>query len=121
MLKQYLMYLFRWQLSTPILAIVLIWMSGYNQWTATIVANLIGGIIFFWVDKHIFATGLTAPLWELKDNVFCAGCGKTCRGVRLVKTWNYDRTKDSNPEFRCDVCSRKKLDVLKKRGVKLEL
>lgn len=52
--KQYLMYLIRWQLSTPILAICLIWLGGLGEIPATIMANLIGGLIFFWVDKLIF-------------------------------------------------------------------
>ena len=30
------------------------WMGGWNVAIATIVANLIGGCIFFWVDKWIF-------------------------------------------------------------------
>lgn len=52
-MKKYLLYLFRWQLSTPILAIVLYLLKS-NQLVETIIANLIGGLIFFWVDKMIF-------------------------------------------------------------------
>lgn len=52
--KQYLLYLIRWQLSTPILAICLIWLGSLGEVPATIIANLIGGLIFFWVDKLIF-------------------------------------------------------------------
>ena len=54
MIKQYILYLIRWQLSTPILAIVLKILSNMSTLTATIIANLIGGLIFFWVDKIIF-------------------------------------------------------------------
>ena len=53
-MKKFLLYLLRWQLSTPILALVLFFMKDWNYFIATIVANLIGGIIFFWVDKMIF-------------------------------------------------------------------
>ena len=53
-MKKYVLYLLRWQLSTPILAICLIWLAGLGELWATIVANLIGGLIFFWVDKWIF-------------------------------------------------------------------
>lgn len=53
-MKKFLLYLLRWQLSTPILALVLLLMKDWNYLIATIVANLIGGIIFFWVDKWIF-------------------------------------------------------------------
>ena len=52
-MKRYLLYLMRWQLSTPILAIVL-YISHTNEILETIIANLIGGMIFFWVDKKIF-------------------------------------------------------------------
>jgi zinc transporter ZupT len=55
LIKQYLLYLVRWQLSTPILAIVLyLFGVGSSPIIPTIVANLIGGLIFFWVDKFIF-------------------------------------------------------------------
>lgn len=54
MVKRYILYLIRWQLSTPLLALVLIWLSGLNVTVATIISNLIGGLIFFWVDRWIF-------------------------------------------------------------------
>lgn len=54
MLKKYLLYLFRWQLSTPVLAICFAWLAQYGTVFATIIGNLIGGLIFFWVDKWIF-------------------------------------------------------------------
>lgn len=53
--KRFCLYTLRWQLSTPILAVVM-WLlqtkTGYIG--ATIVANLIGACIFYWVDKYIF-------------------------------------------------------------------
>lgn len=52
-MKQYIMYLFRWQLSTPILALVL-YLLNFNEIIETIIANLIGGLIFYWIDKWIF-------------------------------------------------------------------
>lgn len=52
---QYIIYLLRWQLSTPILAIVLrLFGVGESPLIPTIVANFVGGLIFFWVDKFIF-------------------------------------------------------------------
>jgi len=54
LLTQYGLYLLRWQLSTPILAICLIWLGGLGEIPATIIANLIGGLLFFWVDRFIF-------------------------------------------------------------------
>lgn len=52
-MKKYLLYLLRWQLSTPILALIL-YLLHTNELIETIIANLIGGIIFYWVDKRIF-------------------------------------------------------------------
>lgn len=53
-MKKFFLYLVRWQLSSPILAVCMVWMGGWNVAIATIVANLIGGCIFFWVDSWIF-------------------------------------------------------------------
>ena len=55
-IKRYLAYLLRWQLSTPILALCL-HILKFNTITNTIIANLIGGMIFFEVDKRIFNKG----------------------------------------------------------------
>lgn len=52
-MKRYILYLLRWQLSTPILALVL-YLLNVNEILETIIANLIGGIIFFEIDKRIF-------------------------------------------------------------------
>ncbi len=49
MFKKLVLYLCRWQLSTPILWIILNKLG--NGIKATVIANLIGGIIFFWVDR----------------------------------------------------------------------
>lgn len=52
--KQYLVYLLRWQLSTPIAATVLNLLADMPVLWATVIANLVGGLIFFWVDRKIF-------------------------------------------------------------------
>lgn len=52
-IKKYILYLLRWQLSSPILAICLCYLK-LGTILNTIIANLIGGLIFFWVDKLIF-------------------------------------------------------------------
>jgi hypothetical protein len=44
-------------------------------------------------------------------------CGEIAKGYRLVRTKNYDKTKDKTPEFRCGVCSEIKLKELKTRGI----
>ena len=54
MIKKYVMYLLRWQLSTPLLSVILYLMRDRPTLLSTVVANLIGGLIFFWVDRYIF-------------------------------------------------------------------
>jgi len=54
-MKRLLLYLFRWQLSTPILAVVVYFLvDKTGPLITTIIANLIGGLIFYQVDKWIF-------------------------------------------------------------------
>jgi adenine-specific DNA methylase len=118
--KRYGLYLLRWQASTPILAGVGIILASMGQIVAAIIANLIGGLIFFWVDQYIFTAQSIAAQWEVKENITCVDCGKTARGYRLVKSGSYDRGHDHEPEFRCEVCSEKKSEELKGRGVKTE-
>lgn len=48
------LYLLRWQLSTPILTICLIFLAGLGELWATVIANLIGGLLFFGFDMWIF-------------------------------------------------------------------
>jgi len=52
-MKKLVLYLLRWQLSTPILALVL-YLLHTSEIVETIIANLVGGVIFFQVDKRIF-------------------------------------------------------------------
>lgn len=114
LLKKYSLYLIRWQLSTPILAIVLKLLSNMSTLTATIIANLIGGLIFFWVDKLIFKKKSDVPLWEIKEDAICHDCHKECRGYRIVEWGKYDRTEDKNPQYRCKECSIKKMNTISK-------
>jgi DNA-directed RNA polymerase subunit RPC12/RpoP len=116
--KQYGLYLLRWQMSTPILAGCLMVLKSVNNLTSTIIANLIGGLIFFWVDKFIFTSKTLLAQWQVEENIQCFDCGKTARGYRLVKTANYDRTK-SDPQFRCEHCSQAKAEKLRLAGVKI--
>jgi hypothetical protein len=116
--KRYGLYLVRWQLSTPLLAGVLYLLAGLGALAATIVANLIGGLIFFWVDRFIFTSETLAAQWEIREDVRCVDCGTVARGYRLVRAENYDRSEDPAPEFRCEACSKKKSEELNKRGVK---
>lgn len=51
---RFIAYLIRWQLSSPILALCMWLMGDWNIVISTIIANLIGGCIFYFVDKKIF-------------------------------------------------------------------
>ena len=124
--KRYGLYLIRWQLSTPILAVVpaVIYsyvpeksytMDGWD-WVGATVANLIGGLIFFWVDLMIFTSKALDAQWEIANQVSCADCGKISRGYRLVKAKGYDRTK-GKVEYRCEQCSELKTQLLRQKGI----
>ena len=61
-MKKLLKYMFRWQLSTPILAIiplVLLQMGISNFWVTAFITNLTGSLIFFKVDEYIFSQQLS--------------------------------------------------------------
>jgi len=118
--RRYALYLLRWQASTPLLAAVEIVLFTTGPLIAAVIANLIGGLIFFWVDQYIFTSCRLAASWQVKDEVACSDCGKIARGYRLVQTGNYDRTNDPAPEFRCEQCSGRKTEELRSKGVRLE-
>jgi DNA-directed RNA polymerase subunit RPC12/RpoP len=100
---------------TPILAGVGILLATTSQLVSALVANLIGGLIFFWVNQFIFTSQSLAAQWEVRDNITCVNCGRIVRGYRLVRSGDYDRTQDHAPEFRCEECSKKKSEELKER------
>jgi hypothetical protein len=104
-MKRFLAYLFRWQLSTIILAPVVAFFA--NAWIAAIVANLIGGCIFYWVDKWIFNSKELDVQWERRYGK-CFDCGKEGRVYRIVKAPNYNKLADPDPEYRCGSCADKK-------------
>jgi len=64
--KRYGLYLVRWQLSTPILAGVLFMLGSLGNLAATTIANLVGGLIFFWVDRFIFTSRLLSVQREVR-------------------------------------------------------
>lgn len=56
-MTRFLLYLLRWQLSSPILAVCWYLLEDVGVAKATIIANLVGGILFFFVDAWIFNGG----------------------------------------------------------------
>lgn len=120
MIKKFLMYALRWQLSTPILAVCVIYFKPFGDTVSTIIANAIGACIFFWVDRWLFRrTTLFGEIWEVRDTAVCADCKVIERGYRLVRVGEYDKTDDKHPEFRCIKCSARKYHGMFKRNVKL--
>lgn len=68
---RFVLYLIRWQLSTPILAVAMVAFVELGTWLATILANLIGACIFFFVDKLIFERGFeTRTSSSVKNSSF---------------------------------------------------
>ena len=118
---KFVLYLIRWQLSTPILAPVVAYFKHSpsifgtsEEWLGAAVANLIGGCIFFWVDRFIFKNK-TIEKWEMIDGGACHDCGRIGIVRRLVETVGYNRREDMNPEYRCGKCSKKKLKELQSK------
>ena len=114
-MRRFILYLIRWQLSTPILWFV-VRNLGAGLWQ-TIVANLIGGSIFFWIDKFIF-TSKAVEMWHFKEKGICDDCGKETSLWRLVLAPSYDK-RQSEPKFFCIECSKKRTDQLRSKGVKV--
>jgi hypothetical protein len=114
-MKRFILYLFRWQLSTPILWLV-VRNLGTGIW-ATVIANLIGGSIFFWVDRFIF-TSYAVEVWQFKEKGTCDKCGRQESLWRLTRAPNYDR-RGSPPMFLCMRCSREKTRELRSKGIKI--
>ena len=114
-MKRFTLYLIRWQLSTPILWLVLKNL-GAGLWQ-TIIANLIGASIFFWVDKFIF-TSKAVEMWHFKEKGNCDSCGKETSLWRLVLAPNYDK-RDAQAKFFCMECSSKRTDELRAKGIKV--
>lgn len=108
LLREYIFYLIRWQLSTPILAWCIVYFGSLGSGWSTVLANLIGGLLFFWVDKFlIFRNKTTTEIWEVLHDKECYRCNKIGRVYRLVKKDKYDKTV-STPVYLCEQCSDKK-------------
>jgi hypothetical protein len=123
-MKRFLLYLFRWQLSTPILAPVVAFFTGSpiwgtaETWIGSSVANLIGGAIFFWVDRFIF-TSAAVEMWHMTEGE-CDNCGKKTKLWRLTLAPGYDKRDDENPVYLCYKCSKEKSDELRAKGIRIK-
>lgn len=99
-LKIYGLYLFRWQLSTPILAGVLYLLSFMDVLTATIIANLLGGLVFFWVDRFIFTAKRLEAQREVRDATIHADCGKESGDYRIAGVGICKKPDEANRRLR---------------------
>lgn len=125
-MKTWLFYVFgRWILLSGIAGALLQFLLSDYFRIHTIPAFLLNQFIlanvFWFIDKAIFKSHFKIPsfypLWEIKKDVTCADCGIICEGYRIVKTKNYDRINDPEPEFRCGTCKEFKIEELKRRNV----
>ena len=97
MLKRYLFYLIRWQLSTPILTLVLTWLSDMDTLLATI-------IVLFLKPWHAARFGksvktLNAPTAGKQDVGTAWPNGLDITGFR-IKTLNLDARNAANASWR---------------------
>lgn len=53
-MKRFVLYLLRWQASTIILAPCIAWLAPLGPIASAAIANLIGGVVFYFVDRRIF-------------------------------------------------------------------
>lgn len=109
-IKSYALYIIRWQLSTPILTFVLMFLNDIPTIWATIIANFIGALIFFPVDKIIFKRKSKLPKWEIQQGI-CIDCGSRTLVYRIVEWGKYDRN-DAEPQWRCRTCSLEKMESI---------
>jgi len=114
-MNRFILYLLRWQLSTPILWLVVRQLGAGI--IPTIIANVVGGCIFFWVDKFIF-TSKAVELWQLKKGK-CDRCGKLTDLWRLALTEGYDKRSEKYPKYYCMECSLTKTNELRRKGIKV--
>ena len=123
LLLRYFLYLIRWQLSTPILAPVVAYfkhspnMFGTAEdWIGATVANLIGGIIFYWIDRFIFTSKkLDVPIWDVVHTGTCNKCSAIGRVYRLIIHGEYNRM-HAEPLWLCEKCSSEKYTQLIEDG-----
>lgn len=121
-MKKLLLYMGRWQLSTFTLAPVIWLLAIYgitNSWIAAFIGNLVGSLIFFWVDRLIFKSD-HFEVWQVREEDNCDYCGKRADVLwRLVRAPGYDRN-DSISVFLCMACSKKKTQEIRSRGIKVK-
>jgi hypothetical protein len=122
-LLKFLLYLGRWQLSSPILAPIVALFAGapiwgtWQTWLGTVTANLLGGAIFFWVDRFIF-TSKAVEMWHFVPEGKCDNCSEVTSLWRLALAPGYDKRNDE-PKYLCMKCSKAKTDELRKKGIKI--
>ncbi len=112
---RYLLYLARWQLSTPVLALWLYLFHLGGTAFSTIMANLMGGLLFFRVDRYLFKSEWF-EVWQVTEGR-CHECGEAFEVLfRLIRAPAYNRLY-SMPAFLCIECSKRTIAALRARGI----
>ena len=83
-IKRFTKYLCRWQLSSPILALCIIYLP-FNPTVKTIIANIIGACFLYPVDRLIFKSPIYSPLWEIQEDIKCVDLVKLPRVFDQLK------------------------------------
>ena len=91
-----------------------------GQSLAAIVANLIGGLILFWVDQFIFYFPVACCAVGGQREHLLRGLRQSRAGVPAGSVRDYDKSNDAAPGFRCEECSKKKTEALRGKGIKVE-
>ena len=98
------------------LAEVILWrelknrqLDGLDFTRQTVIANFIGSLIFFNVDRIIFRSTSKVPLWEIVDDKECYECGTFGTCFRIVEWRGYNRRVVDKPQFRCEKCRNHKM------------
>lgn len=89
-MKRFIFYALRWQLSSPILAICLYYLRSMDVMLATVIANFIGAVIFYYIDKKIF---------DKKDEIEILAA-ELISGTRLIEKGEEDENIQSRNKVR---------------------
>jgi hypothetical protein len=116
-MTRYLLYLVRWQFCAPVLALV-IWLVHLPTLRQTVVANPIGGLIFFRVDRFMFRSRSVERFeqWETRIGA-CHHCGSYGALQRPIRAPGYDKRDDRVPQYRCPACLARKAEEVEGRGI----
>jgi hypothetical protein len=114
-MAKYLLYVLRW----TVLAIPgALFFNQVRQildiqsvYVAMVISQALMGAMVYFVDKWIFTSGAVSIPWEIKPKAICVDCGRrgTCYRPAGAKCCEATSEECSEPRFRCEECSVKRL------------